>query len=139
LQNFKRKKEPHHVRKDPIAALLLDKYMGKDGTMSQEQIKAFVKDYRAKRISPKKEAMWQRGASNAACHYLGCAKTFAQIGRAFAEAILEMEAREKNRPGHANWYQMVFRQEHVVEVNRVNPQRSERNHGEPTCDARNLS
>ena len=88
---YLRKKEPHHVRKDPIAASLLDKYMGRDGTMSQEQIKAFVKEYRAKRIGPEKEAMWQRGASNAGYHYLGCAKTMARIGVAFAEAMLTME------------------------------------------------
>jgi alpha-galactosidase len=88
---YLRKKEPRHVTKDPIAAAILDKYMGKDGTMTQEQIKAFVKEYRAKRIGPEKEALWRRGASNAGYHYLGCAKTFAQIGRAFAEAMLEME------------------------------------------------
>jgi len=88
---YLRKKEPRHVRKDPIAASLLDKYMGKDGTMTQEQIRAFVKEYRARRIGPEKEAMWKRGASNAGYHYLGCAKTMALIGKAFAEAILEME------------------------------------------------
>ena len=32
-----------------------------------------------------------RGASNAGYHYLGCAKTIALIGEAFAKAILEME------------------------------------------------
>jgi len=35
--------------------------------------------------------MWKSGASNGGCHYLGCAKTMAQIGKAFAEAMLEME------------------------------------------------
>jgi alpha-galactosidase len=59
--------------------------------MTPEQIRDFVKEYRAKRIGPEKEAMWQRGASNAGYHYLGCAKTFALIGQAFAEAIREME------------------------------------------------
>ena len=88
---YLKKKEPHHVRKDPIAAAILDKYMDKDGAMSPKQIRAFVKEYRAKRISPEKEAMWKRGASNAGYHYLGCAKTLALIGRAFAEATLAME------------------------------------------------
>ena len=32
----------------------------------------------------------ERGASNAGYHYLGCAKTFALMGRAFAEANLTM-------------------------------------------------
>ena len=31
-----------------------------------------------------------RGASNAGYHYLGCAKTFALMGKAFAEATLQM-------------------------------------------------
>jgi alpha-galactosidase len=34
--------------------------------------------------------MWQRGASNAGYHYLGCAKTFALMGKHFAEANLTM-------------------------------------------------
>ena len=35
-------------------------------------------------------ALWKRGASNAGYHYLGCAKTFALMGHAFAEATLTM-------------------------------------------------
>jgi len=85
------KGESKNVVKDPIAAEILPKYMGKDGKMTKEQINAFMKEYRAKRISPEKEAMWKRGASNAGYHYLGCAKTMALIGRAFAKAILDME------------------------------------------------
>jgi trimethylamine:corrinoid methyltransferase-like protein len=61
--------------------------------MTKEQIKAFMNEYRAKRISPEKEAMWKRGASNAGYHYLGCAKTMALMGKAFAEAMLDMESR----------------------------------------------
>jgi len=30
-------------------------------------------------------------ADNGGYHYLGCAKTYAQIGKVFAEALLEME------------------------------------------------
>ena len=41
-------------------------------------------------ISPEEAAKWKRGASNAGYHYLGCAKTFALMGKAFAEANLEM-------------------------------------------------
>ena len=40
--------------------------------------------------TPDEEALWQRGASNAAYHYLGCAKTFALAGKAFAEATLSL-------------------------------------------------
>lgn len=34
--------------------------------------------------------MRKHGASNAGFHYLGCAKTFAVMGKAFADAVLEM-------------------------------------------------
>ena len=46
-------------------------------------------------ISPAKAAKWHCGASNAGYHYLGCAKTFALMGKAFAEANLAMM---KGRP-----------------------------------------
>ena len=54
----------NNVRGDPVAAAILDKYMGKDGTMTNKQINAFGKAYRAKLITPEEEAMWKRGASN---------------------------------------------------------------------------
>ena len=62
-----------------------------DGKMTPQQQKEYLKEYRAKVITPKDESMWKRGASNAGYHYLGCAKTYALIGKAFAEAIGEME------------------------------------------------
>jgi len=62
-----------------------------DGTMTPKQQQEYLKEYRAKVITPEDEAMWKRGASNAGYHYLGCAKTMALIGKAFAEAMLEME------------------------------------------------
>lgn len=70
-----------------------------NGSMSNEQKRAYLKDFEAKTISPQEAAMWKRGASNAGYHYLGCAKTFALMGRAFAEANLimlkETEQRER--------------------------------------------
>jgi alpha-galactosidase len=62
-----------------------------DGKMTAQQQQEYLKEYRAKLITPKEEEMWKRGASNAGYHYLGCAKTMALIGKAFAEAMLEME------------------------------------------------
>ncbi len=62
----------------------------KDGTMTKEDQVAYLKEYRAKMITPEDEALWNRGASNAGYHYLGCSKTFALMGRAFAEAQLSM-------------------------------------------------
>jgi alpha-galactosidase len=64
-----------------------------DRKMTKEEQEAYVDEYRAKLISPEDEAMWQRGASNGGYHYLGCAKTLALIGKAFAEALREMETK----------------------------------------------
>lgn len=40
--------------------------------------------------TPAEKALWERGASNQGYHYLGCAKTFALMGQAFAIATLQM-------------------------------------------------
>ena len=66
-----------------------------DGKMSEAQQKAYLKDYEAKLITPEEAATLKRGASNAGYHYLGCAKTFALMGEAFAEAALRMRAAQK--------------------------------------------
>jgi len=78
----------------PIAYSLRKQYWDtppKDRKMTKAEQQAYMKEYRAKLITPEEEAMWQRGASNAGYHYLGCAKTMALIGKAFAEAVLEIE------------------------------------------------
>ncbi len=62
-----------------------------DGSMSEQQQRDYVKEFEAKLISPAEQALWKRGASNAGYHYLGCAKTFALMGRAFAEALLQQK------------------------------------------------
>jgi alpha-galactosidase len=67
-----------------------------DGTMTDAQKEAHVKKFEADLISPAEEALWRRGASNAGYHYLGCAKTFALMGRAFAEANLAMLKNHSN-------------------------------------------
>lgn len=61
-----------------------------DGRMTQDQKNEFLKKYESELISPAEVALWKRGASNAGYHYLGCAKTFAMMGKAFAEANLQM-------------------------------------------------
>ncbi len=61
-----------------------------DGKMTPEQKREYVKKYEADLISPAEVALWKRGASNAGYHYLGCAKTFVLMGKAFAEANLAM-------------------------------------------------
>jgi hypothetical protein len=59
-----------------------------DGSMTEQQQRDYLKQYEAKLISPEEAALWKRGASNGGYHYLGCAKTFALMGKAFAEALL---------------------------------------------------
>lgn len=49
-------------------------------------------------ISSKDEAMWKSGASNGGYHYLGWAKTMAQIGNAFADSLLEIGKTESANP-----------------------------------------
>lgn len=60
-----------------------------DGSMTNEQQKAYLDQYRAELITPEEQALWDRGASNQGYHYLGSAKTLSQIGEAFAKALLE--------------------------------------------------
>jgi alpha-galactosidase len=50
-------------------------------------------DSQMHRVCTPEEARIIRGCSNGGYHYLGSAKTMAQIGQAFAEAMLEMENR----------------------------------------------
>jgi alpha-galactosidase len=63
-----------------------------DGKMTQKQKNEYLKKFEADLISPAEAALWKRGASNAGYHYLGCAKTFALMGKAFAEANLQLRA-----------------------------------------------
>ncbi len=63
-----------------------------DGHMTEEDKRAFLKDFESKLITPADLALWERGASNAGYHYLGCAKTFALMGKAFAETLLQSSA-----------------------------------------------
>ncbi len=66
-----------------------------DGKMTDEEKRAYVKKYEPEVLTPAEMTAWKRGASNAGYHYLGCAKTFALMGQAFAEANLRlMKARE---------------------------------------------
>jgi len=68
--------------------------------MTKAEQQAYMKEYRAKLITPEEEAMWQRGASNAGYHYLGCAKTMALIGKALDAGSLAARHRDcpRGRP-----------------------------------------
>jgi len=62
-----------------------------EGKLTKEEADRQAKELAAKLITPEDEALWKRGASNAGYHYLGCAKTFALMGRAFADALLPLQ------------------------------------------------
>jgi len=65
------------------------------GSMTEGQKAEYLKLYESMLISAEEVALWKRGASNAGYHYLGCAKTFALMGEAFAEANLNMLKRKQ--------------------------------------------
>jgi hypothetical protein len=54
-------------------------------------------DKQMHRICTPREAKIIRGASNGGFHYLGSAKIMTQIGRAFAEAMIEMETAKETK------------------------------------------
>lgn len=64
-----------------------------DGSMDEQAQREHTAAFRKQLISEAEETMWARGASNGGYHYLGCAKTMARIGVAFADALLPGEAR----------------------------------------------
>ena len=63
----------------------------KAGQLTKNEADKEVKRFEAELISAEEQALWKRGASNAGYHYLGCAKTFALMGQAFAEALLNSQ------------------------------------------------
>lgn len=65
-------------------------YANADSSMDEAAQKEFIENYKRKLISAEDEAYVKAGRSNAAFHYYGSAKTMAQIGKAFAEAIIKM-------------------------------------------------
>jgi hypothetical protein len=67
----------------------------KAGKLTQAEADQQVKEFEEKLITEEDRKLWARGASNAGYHYLGCAKTFARMGRAFADAFLTLEKPER--------------------------------------------
>lgn len=61
-----------------------------DGSMSKQVQQVYLKKFEKDLISTDEAELFKAGASNAGYHYLGCAKTFALMGEAYANAILQM-------------------------------------------------
>ena len=77
-QNALRKKHPKHENAD--------------GKLTQKEIQKIIADFESELLSEEELELEIRGKSNAGYHYLGSAKTYSQIGVAFAEALLRLEA-----------------------------------------------
>jgi len=69
---------------------LLDKQV-KEGKLTKEEAKKQLKEFEDTLVTAEERALLKRGSSNAGFHYLGCAKTFALMGKSFAEALTGME------------------------------------------------
>ena len=65
--------------------------LSKDQTLTREQRDKALASYKARLFTKRELKILQTGTSNAAYHYLGSAKILAQIGKAFARALAEME------------------------------------------------
>ena len=65
--------------------------LSKDQTLTREQRDKALASYKASLFTKRELKILQTGTSNAAYHYLGSAKILAQIGKAFARALAEME------------------------------------------------
>jgi len=66
----------------------------KDGLTGEELDKAY-KEYRSRQITPEEEEILKKGVSNAGFHYLGSGKIMVGIGKGFAEAMLDLHAKDR--------------------------------------------
>lgn len=73
------------------------KHENADGTMTPKDIKQFLDEYEKQLFTAEDYALDERGKSNAGYHYLGSAKTFCQIGQAFAKSLLTLHARRTGK------------------------------------------
>lgn len=71
----------------PILKKELDKQV-QAGKLTQAEAEKQIKEMTP---TPEEIALGQRGRSNKGYHYLGCAKTFALMGQAFADALLPLQ------------------------------------------------
>lgn len=62
-----------------------------DGSMSRKQQREYMEQHREKMVGKEDLARYQLATSNGGYHYLGCGKTMAGIGVAFAKACLKLQ------------------------------------------------
>lgn len=66
----------------------------KEQGLQGAELKAAYAEYRAKHITPLEEEILRKGVSNQGYHYLGSAKIMCGLGKAFAEAMIEIEKKQ---------------------------------------------
>ncbi len=64
-----------------------------DGKLSEAEQRAIVAELEKQIMTAEDYSLEKRAKSNAGYHYLGSAKTYSQIGRAFAEALLDNQSK----------------------------------------------
>jgi hypothetical protein len=69
--------------------------MIKEGKLAAAERNAAIEQRRAAAFTPRERELLAKGASDAGFHYLGSAKILGQIGKAFAEAMVDLT---RNRP-----------------------------------------
>ena len=65
--------------------------LGNDKTLSAEERSKLVETYKADLFTKEEIRILETGISNAAYHYLGSSKILGQIGKAFADALAQMQ------------------------------------------------
>ncbi|MEI6178541.1 MAG: hypothetical protein WCS43_16745, partial [Verrucomicrobiota bacterium] len=68
----------------------MSKKLAKEGKLSAGEQKAALEKFSAQLFTPKEREILEKGKSNQAYHYLGSSKIMAQIGKGFAEAMVEL-------------------------------------------------
>ncbi len=66
-----------------------------DQGLEGDALKKACADYRAKNITPEEELILKTGVSDGDFHYMGSGKIMVGIGRGFAEAMIELQKKEK--------------------------------------------
>jgi len=69
----------------------IKKMEGDERNKAQVQLNAEMEAAMAKALTEEDKWLIENGISNRGFHYYGSAKFFAQIGKAFAEALVKME------------------------------------------------
>jgi len=79
-------------RKDQLKAKAAE--LEKDSSLTKDQRKEMLKKFEDELYTPRERELLT-GASNAEFHYMGSGKVMAQIGKAFAEAMMELMQKRK--------------------------------------------